>query len=382
MKRRIFTITIIVLLVAVTVLFVGGPLLNALGVEVFCMTNEGGRLRLVRCGGETPLTADPTPPMISPGAQPTLIDTDMAVDDWMAILYLLQRPDVDVRTITVTGAGEAHCGPGVQNALDLAALAGRPEIPVACGRETPLLGNHVFPQSWRDNVDALAGIAIPASPSQPHDRDAVGLIADTIRGAGGELEIITLGPLTNLAEALISDPSLAEEIEQVYIMGGAFSVPGNVSDAPELAIDNVAAEWNIYVDPNAAAQVVASGVPVTFVPLDATNSVRLDEAFYDELEGDRTTSEAEFVYRALTQNIAFVRSGNYYFWDPLTAAIAVDESLGTFDTRPVKVVEEEGPESGATRLEEDGSPVRITTAAVGERFKQHFLDVLNGRIAE
>jgi inosine-uridine nucleoside N-ribohydrolase len=381
-KRRIFTITIVVLFVAVTVLLVGGPLLNALGMETFCMTNEGGRLRLVRCRGETALTADPTPPRISPGAQPTLIDTDMAVDDWMAILFLLQRPDVDVRAITVTGAGEAHCGPGVQNALDLAALAGRPEIPVACGRETPLVGDHVFPQSWRDNVDVLNGITIPSSPSRPHDQSAIGLIADTIRGAGGDLEIITLGPLTNLAEAFTNDPSLAEQIEQVYIMGGAFSVPGNVSDAPELTIDNVAAEWNIYVDPHAAARVVTSGAPVTFVPLDATNRIQLDEAFYDELKGDRTTPEAEFVYRALTQNIAFVRSGDYYFWDPLTAAIAVDESLGTFDTQPVKVIEEEGPESGATRLEEDGTPARITTAAAGKPFKQHFLDVLNGRLAE
>jgi len=61
----------------------------------------------------------------------------MAADDWLAILYLLMRSDVDILAITVTGAGEAHCAPGTRHALDLAALAGRPEIPVACGRETP-----------------------------------------------------------------------------------------------------------------------------------------------------------------------------------------------------------------------------------------------------
>ena len=77
-----------------------------------------------------------------------------------------------------------------------------------------------------------------------------------------------------------------------------------------------------------------------------------------------------------------MRSGAYYFWDPLTAAIAVDESLGTIEEQPVIVIEEEGPESGATRIDERGSPVRITTAASGEIFKQRCLDVLNGRGAE
>ncbi len=382
MKKRTLKISIVVLLVVVVLVLVSGPLLKVLGVEVLCISTENGRLRLERCGGETALTADTAPPKLSVGAQPTLIDTDMAADDWMAILYLLQRPDVDVRAITVTGAGEAHCGPGVQNALDLAALAGQPEIPVTCGRETPLEGDHVFPQSWRTNVDALAGIAIPRSSSKPQGQDAVGLIASTIRAAAGNLEIIALGPLTNLAEAFRGDPSLAEEVEQVYTMGGAFAVPGNVSDAPELAIDNVAAEWNIYVDPHAAALVVASGAPVTFVPLDASNHVLLDEAFYDRLDEDRTTAEAEFVYQVLTQNIGFVRSGDYYFWDPLTAAIAVDESLGTIDTQSVLVIEGEGTQSGATRLDEGGSTARIATAAAGERFKQLFLDVLNGRVVE
>jgi len=88
------------------------------------------------------------------------------------------------------------------------------------------------------------------------------------------------------------------------------------------------------------------------------------------------------VYQVLTQNIGFVRSGDYYFWDPLTVAIAVDEELGTFARQPVSVVEEEGPGVGTTRIDENGSPVRITMTVAGERFKQHFLDVLNGRLME
>jgi len=382
MKKRFLIIALAVLLMIVIIVLVSGPLLSAIGVEVFCVTTESGRLRFVRCGGDTEITADAKPPRLSADARPVIVDTDMAVDDWMAILYLLQRPDIDVQAITVTGAGEAHCGPGVQNALDLVALAGRPEILVTCGRESPLKGEHVFPQSWREDVDELAGISIPSSPSQPHDMDAVELIANIVENAHGEIEIITLGPLTNIAEAIQEEPSLAERIKRIYIMGGAFYVPGNVYGATGTGLFNDVAEWNIYVDPHAAGVVVASGAPITFVPLDASNHVLLDEVFYDRLAEDRNTPESEFVYQVLTEKIGFVHSGEYFFWDPLTAAIAVDESLGTFEVQPVVIIEEEGSESGATEIDENGSQVKITTSAAGERFKQHFLDVLNGRIEE
>jgi pyrimidine-specific ribonucleoside hydrolase len=88
----------------------------------------------------------------------------MALDDWLAIMYLLQHSGVEVRAITVTGTGEAHCDPGTQNALNLLALAGNPDVPVACGREAPLTGDHTFPQSWRDSVDAMAGLRSPPTP--------------------------------------------------------------------------------------------------------------------------------------------------------------------------------------------------------------------------
>lgn len=80
---------------------------------------------------------------------PILVDTDMSQDDWMAILYLVQHPAFEVRAITVTGNGIAHCDPGVQNAMNLLALAGNPDIPVVCGRETPLQGDHAFPDACR-----------------------------------------------------------------------------------------------------------------------------------------------------------------------------------------------------------------------------------------
>src|SRR5512144_2201583 len=113
-------------------------------------------LALAACS--TPAAPRPTATPFSGTPRPVIVDTDMAPDDWMAILYLLQRQDISVQAITVAGTGEAHCGPGVRNALGLAALAGQPNIPVACGRETPLQGSHAFPDDWRAGADAVLGL--------------------------------------------------------------------------------------------------------------------------------------------------------------------------------------------------------------------------------
>src|SRR6185503_3223298 len=80
--------------------------------------------------------------------KPVIFDTDMAHEDMFAALFLLSHPNVDVKAITVSGTGEAHCAPGVANALGLVTLSGHEDIPVACGMEAPWMGNHVFPAEW------------------------------------------------------------------------------------------------------------------------------------------------------------------------------------------------------------------------------------------
>jgi inosine-uridine nucleoside N-ribohydrolase len=318
---------------------------------------------------------DPRP--AAPEAQPFIVDTDMAPDDWLAILYLLGRADVDVRAITVTGAGEAHCAPGVRHALDLVALAGRPDIPVTCGRETPLRGDHVFPTSWRERVDNLLGLSLPESLSDPVDEPAVELLIRTVRESPQPVHVLALGPLTNVAEALEAEPSLVDDIQRITIMGGAVHVPGNVG--PSSPVDNDAAEWNVYVDPRAAAIVFRSGAPVTLVPLDATDHVPLTIDFYRRLKRDRKTPAAQFAYRVLTQILDFIRGGAYYFWDPLAAAIATDESLATYEEQPLVVIEEEGPQSGRTMVHQEGALIRVAVDANRDRFEAIFLDALNGR---
>jgi inosine-uridine nucleoside N-ribohydrolase len=333
-------------------------------------------LVLTACGIQPTPHLTPTP--FTGTVLPVIIDTDMAADDWMAILYLLNPPGVSIAAITITGTGEAHCDPGIKNAMSLTALAGQPDIPVSCGRTTPLQGDHAFPPDWRTRVDTLAGLTLPGNPAPVRPQSAVDLLTAKINSTPGKVTILALGPLTNLAEALQSAPEIKENIEMLYIMGGAVDVPGNVGTS-HAGIDNPMADWNIYVDPRAASIVFQSGVPVTLVPLDASNHVPVTTKFIERLKEDRVTPEARFVFDVLskTEYNDFVKRGGFYFWDPLAATILTDNSLATFETRTITVIEEEGNQSGRTQASENGAPVRMVVDVEAERFEQLFLDTLN-----
>ena len=359
----------------------GGPLWVKMGMRLYYIQTDRGHIRLIR-GSVDPASLPALKPGVAPiraaDALPLIIDTDMAADDWMAILYLLQRADVDVRAITVVGTGETHCRPGVRNALNLAALAGRAELPVACGRETPLGGGHEFPMAWRERVDNLLELRLPTNVNTPPAESAVELIARLARESSRRVHLLALGPLTNVAEALMADPALANKLEMITIMGGAVNAPGNTRAA--LDGGNEWAEWNIYADPRAAALVLASGAPITLVPLDATQYAPATLDFYMRLERARKTPSAEFVYRVLAQKESDVRAGGYYFWDALAAAIVTDASLATYQTLPLAVVDQEGPQSGRAMVSDGDHTVRVATGADQARFEALFLDTLNGRV--
>ncbi len=321
----------------------------------------------------------PTTPDQGEPARPVLIDTDMAADDWMAILFMLRRPDVDVVAISVAGTGEAHCEPGVRHARELVALAGRPDIPIACGSETPTSGGHAFPAAWRQDVDSLLGLELPSAPPGTDAGTAVALLSRTVQSASQPVTILALGPLTNLAEAFAGSAELAGLVDEIVIMGGAVTVGGNVGEFG-VGIQNPFAEWNIYCDPAAAHAVLQSGASVVLVPLDATNYVPVTKAFYDKLRDDRTTAEASFVFDVLTVRLPDIEAGLYMFWDPLAAAILVDETLTTFDEGALGVVTDEGQESGRVIAAENGPSARYATSADTARFEPMLLDTLNGRI--
>ncbi|MHA2363801.1 MAG: nucleoside hydrolase, partial [Candidatus Hodarchaeales archaeon] len=229
---------------------------------------------------------------------PVIIDTDVAPDDIGAILYLLKHPRISVRAITVS-CGITYIDAGVNNVLQLLDYLEIHNIPVAGGKTTPLNTNHAFPPLWREGSENFFGLNLPQTNLQPSVMNASELIVSIINTSIENTTIITLGPLTNIATAFQSDPTIKDKIELIDIMGGAIDVAGNVGfEYPE--IPNFVAEWNMYIDPHAADIVFKSGVPIMLIPLDATNKVPVTEDFRTNLGNVMQTPEANIVHQLLT----------------------------------------------------------------------------------
>lgn len=338
-------------------------LLSLLAVWVSIPILRQGRLAVEQ---EVVVSSVPSEPII-----PLIFDTDLAQDDYIALLYLLQHPAVELKAITVSGTGEAHCTPGVSNVLSVLEQVQAPAIPISCGRETPLEGSHEFPAAWRAGVDAFFGIQLAASQRQPATLPASDLIESILRDSSEPVTIVAVGPLTNLGELLQDHPEAIGKIANIYIMGGAVSTAGNVwlKDTKYSQ-----AEWNIYIDPHAANLVFQSGVPITLVPLDVTNFVPVERSFKRRLANAAITPAAHLTSQLL--DTLSPSAGPFFFWDSLAAAISTDRSLGSFWEGPIKVVEE-GPEVGRTRLDTNGAQIRYARGVNRAHFEGLLVKVLN-----
>ena len=308
---------------------------------------------------------------------PVIIDTDMAPDDWMAILYLMQTSIIDVKAITVVATGEAHAGPGTRNALGLLALVGKTSIPVAYGRRTPMRYDHRWPLLMRKLVDWRYGLRLKHKKGKPSALNAVDLLVSQIVESPDKVVVFAIGPLTNIAEALEQHPEISANIERIVIMGGAVNVSGNITPAGFKKVENHAAEWNIYCDPYAAEVVFSSGVAITLVPLDVTNTVPMTLAFYERSAQSRLTPAADFVHRTMGRLKFLIGRHEYYFWDPLAAVLLTHEELGEYEDVKLKVMLEQGPECGRTIASEDGNKVRLCNKVDIERFETVFIETLN-----
>jgi purine nucleosidase len=201
-----------------------------------------------------------------------LLDTDPGIDDALAILLALASPEVQLEAITVA-PGNCSTAQGVINALSVLALAGAAHIPVAAGVEVPLIQPLLTAPETHGNT-GLGYARLPPSSRQPVAHHAVDLLIERILAAPGELTLVAVAPLTNLALALRREPRIVQAVREVVIMGGALRHQGNTTPL---------AEFNTYVDPHAAHIVFHSGMPITLVPLDVTYQCVFTQADADRL---------------------------------------------------------------------------------------------------
>jgi inosine-uridine nucleoside N-ribohydrolase len=292
----------------------------------------------------------------------------------VALSFLLRAPNVTIAAITVSGTGEAHCEGGVAVVLGLLERLEAPAIPVACGRATPLAGGHAFPDAWRAGADHGSGLPITPTTRVAAPGNAVALIASAA-AANERPPILTLGPLTNLADALEADPGLTGRLGPVFIMGGALHVPGNLL-GPGAPTGNDVAEWNVFVDPHAAQIVVASELTPSFVSLDGTNQVPVTVDFARRARNTASAPGAHVLADLFDVN-PFMADGSYYLWDPLAAELAAGYAVGTFKEASITVEEIEGPESGFTRPTSGSTNIRYLSTVDPTSAEDTLLAILN-----
>lgn len=258
-----------------------------------------------------------------------IIDTDPGQDDAVAILLALASPeDFDVLGI-VAVAGNVSLAQNARNALKVVELSGRAGIPVHAGCDTPLrrtlvTAEHVHGETGLDGPD------LPPPRQQLESRHGVDFIIDTVlHHERGEITLCTLGPLTNIASALLKAPQIAGRVREIVMMGGAYFEVGNITPA---------AEFNIYVDPEAADIVMRSGIPIVMAPLDVSHLMR---STHERLERIRAIGNrsGQAVYDMLSFSERFdlkkYQMDGAPLHDPCVMAYLIDPSL--FEGRHINV---------------------------------------------
>ncbi len=285
-----------------------------------------------------------------------IIDTDPGTDDALAIMMALNSPDLAVDGITTVG-GNATLAETTENALRLMEYLDGPEsaIPIAVGADRPAKGlySHAYHVHGSDGL----GISLPAPTLKTHSMNAVEFLRDRISAAPGELTLIAIGPLTNVAAALDNRPDIVEAVPEIIIMGGAVGVRGNITPH---------AEFNIHEDPWAANAVFESGIPVTLVGLDVTHQTFMHRNSGPQwFEGDSRSAQ-------LGNSILVDRfreldgEDEFHLHDPLAVAAAIEPDVLASRSAKVSVVTD-GEERGRTIASYGEGSVKVAVGVDVER---------------
>jgi inosine-uridine nucleoside N-ribohydrolase len=308
-----------------------------------------------------------------------VIDCDPGVDDALALLLALASPELLIEAVTAV-AGNAAVQATARNALRVIAASGMADPPpVAAGCEQPLRRDLVTAAHVHGD-DGLGDVLDSPPEGEPVAVHAVDMILETVSGNPDRITIVALGPLTNIATAILRDPATMTLCREIIAMGGAIRHPGNVT---------AVAEYNFYADPEAARIVVHSGLPVTLAPLDATMQVRLSR---QELERRATASDrpaAGFVQAILGRYFEFQETDDEdvcVLHDPVAVGLAVDESWATIESFAADVETEGRLTAGMLVTDRRERPqgrtatglVRAATHIEARRFLDLFLDRVLG----
>jgi inosine-uridine nucleoside N-ribohydrolase len=262
------------------------------------------------------------------GPHRIILDTDPGVDDAMAFFLTFRSPELKVEAVTPV-SGNVPLSLTLPNALRLLEICNRGDVPVAAGAATPLTRRLITARYAHGN-NGLGGVDFPEPRLQPINSTATELIRKIVRANPGEITIVAVGPLTNVATLLKEDPSIATLIKAIVMMGGSLS-GGNITPC---------AEFNYYVDPEAARIVFDSGVPLTMVGLDVTRKVLLHEENIKAFEAANNPI-AQAAGKIMRSSFDRIRKDHpnpsFAMHDPLTVAHLIDPTILTLKDYYVQI---------------------------------------------
>jgi inosine-uridine nucleoside N-ribohydrolase len=300
--------------------------------------------------------------------QKLIIDTDPGIDDAMAIHYAFAHSGLDVLGLT-TVFGNVFVPQATRNALLLSEQA-HYHVDVVEGAAKPLVQPLNPPSHHVHGAEGFGDVPVSQSRGTAIEMSAAEYIVKTCRQHSGEIILCPVGPLTNIAAALIADPALVNHVQKVVIMGGAVWAPGNVSTF---------AEANIWNDPHAADRVFAADWNIDLIGLDVTQKISCDDADFASLREaapdiggflhEISVFYIKFYHSVIQQHVCLMH-------DPSALVAITDESLFGFQETPLSVVCD-GEAVGQTVPDDSLSrrPVRVAVSADMEKIKARFLDI-------
>jgi purine nucleosidase len=317
--------------------------------------------------------------------QRIIIDCDPGIgpkldaDDGLAILFALASPELQVEAIT-TVFGNVSAPRAADNALRVLEAVGRTDIPVARGMETPLTGvlQAENVEDYAAQEERLKPIREEHAAEHLSSLHAVDLIVETVMNNPGEITILAVGPLTNVAMAILKEPALKSNVREIVIMGGAFG------REPEFGRGNITpvAELNIWNDPLAAEIVFQSGIPVTAAGLDVTNPNKSTVLYEDQLLALLEGKDNQLVTFLDEMCRAYIAAPKFdwarkgcVLYDPVAAAALAVPSLVTTINARVRIGETGSVAEGQTvAFPDDNGIHRVCVDIDGKAFVQLFID--------
>jgi len=279
-----------------------------------------------------------------------IIDTDPGLDDAVAILYALACGRFEVLGLT-TVAGNIGIEASTSNSLRLLAAMARSDVPVRRGAAQPLCraGEELISIHGEDG---MGGLALPAPQAEARG-EAVGWLVEQLQSApAGSVDILALGPLTNIALLVRDHPAVAARIGRLIVMGGAVDEPGNIG---------ARSEYNFAADPEAAQIVLEARLDLTLIPLDVTRRVRVLPA---QIASLRSSPAGDLCAEILALYFGSGRASRPLH-DPCVMLFAVEPGLFSLDTLRLAVDVSDGPEAGALVRHADGPPIKVAMRVDG-----------------